>query len=104
MLRLLIVLTALLSAPAFALDLPQARAQGVVGELPSGYVAAVQATPGTQALVSEVNEKRRGEYLRISQQNGQPVDIVAKLAAQQIIGKLPPGAMYQDPSGAWKKK
>lgn len=100
----LIAVVSLFAVPAFALDLSQARAQGAVGELQNGYIAAVQATPTTQALVSDVNAKRRAEYLRISQQNGQPIDVVAKLAAEQIISKLPAGAMYQDAGGAWKKK
>lgn len=100
-----LVLACLAYAPAaLALDLQSARTQGLVGEKPDGYVAAVQSSAEVNALVADVNAKRKQEYTRISKENGQPVDVVAKLAAPQIIEKLPSGAMYQGPDGGWKKK
>jgi len=105
--RLLTILTllgALLAFPAFALDLQQARNSGMVGEKLDGYVAALQATPEVNTLVTEVNAKRKQEYARISAENGQPITIVAKLAAEQIINKLPAGARYQSPDGGWKTR
>ena len=101
---LLTLLGALSAFPVFALDLHQARSSGMVGEKLDGYAAALQATPDVQALVADVNAKRRQEYARISQQKGQPVDVVAKLAAQEIIAKLDPGSPYQAPDGSWKKR
>lgn len=105
-LRLIATLAAALFAasPAFALDLHQARAQGKVGEKLDGYVAALQSSPEVSALVADVNSKRTQEYARISAQNGQPVAVVAKLAAEQIISKLEPGASYQGTDGSWKKR
>lgn len=94
----------LISSAALGLDLHGARSQGLVGEKTDGYVAAIQLTPEVKALVEEVNSKRHAEYAHISQQNGQPVSVVAKLAAGQIVSKLQRGEMYQDESGAWKKK
>ena len=94
----------LMSAPVYALDLHQARNAGIVGEKLDGYTAVLKSTPESEALVYDVNQKRRQEYARISQQNNQPVDIVAKLAAQQIILGLEPGAFYQGPEGIWKKR
>lgn len=94
----------LLAAPAFALDLQAARAQGAVGEELSGYVSALKPGAEVSALVAEVNGRRTQEYARISKTNGQPVDVVAKLAAAQIIGKLPAGSMYQNASGGWQQK
>lgn len=102
--KLVFITIALLSFPAFALDLHSARAGGQIGEKADGYVAAITASPEVNSLVSEVNGKRRQEYARISGQNGQPVDVVAKLAAQQIIAGLEAGAMYQDTNGNWKKR
>lgn len=93
-----------IATPAFALDLHQARNAGIVGEKLDGYVAVLKATPEAEALVNEVNAKRRQEYARISKQNNQPVEIVAKLAAQQIIPGLEPGNLYQGPDGVWKKR
>mgnify|MGYP000700479684 CR=1 FL=1 len=81
----MIVLAALMAAsPAFALDLHGARAQGLVTETPDGFVKAAKSSPEVDALVADVNAKRRAEYERISKQNGQPVDVVGRLAAPQI--------------------
>lgn len=101
---MLVILGATLVSPALAMTLEQARTSQAVGEKLDGYVAAVTATPEVQALVSDINAKRQQEYARISGQNGQPVDVVAKLASQQIIGKLPAGSLYQAPGGGWVKK
>ena len=104
LLSFLVLSGALIALPAFALDLQSARVGGMVGEKLDGYIAAVQASPDVNALVNDVNVKRREEYARISKQNGQSVDVVAKLAAQQVIAKLPDGASYQAADGSWKKK
>jgi uncharacterized protein YdbL (DUF1318 family) len=101
---LLSALLALLATPAFALDLHQARASGQVGEKTDGYVAALQSTAEVQALAAEVNAKRKAEYASISQKNGQSVDVVAKLAAEQIINGLPVGSKYQAADGSWKTR
>lgn len=85
---LLSILIATLAMPAFALDLKTARSSGVVAETPEGYIKAVKSSPEVDALVTEVNAKRRAEYERISKQNGQPVDVVGKLAAPQIAKTL----------------
>jgi len=103
-LTLLALVGTLLAMPAFALDLQQARGTGQVGEKLDGYVAAIAGTPEVKTLVADVNAKRREEYTRISKQNGQPVNIVAKLAAEEVINKLPPGSAYQGSDGSWKKR
>ena len=91
-----------LASPALALDLHQARHDGIVGEKADGYIAALKKTPEAEALVEEVNQKRHEEYARISKQNNQPVDVVAKIAAEKIINGLNAGESYQDASGSWK--
>jgi uncharacterized protein YdbL (DUF1318 family) len=93
-----------LSSPAWALDLHAARSAGQVGEKADGYVAARAQTPEVLALVAEVNARRKQEYARISQENKQPVDVVAKLAAQQIVNGLEKGAYYQTSSGSWAQR
>ena len=94
----------LLAAPAFALDLSSARSNGDIGEGTDGYVHAIHNSPEINAFVSDVNAKRKAEYARISAQNGQPTDVVAKLAVPAIVEKLPAGAKYQDASGNWKSR
>lgn len=101
---LAVMFAAAFAASAWALDLHTARANSSVGEKADGYVAALKSTPDVQALVAEVNAKRKAEYARISKQNGQSVDVVAKLAAQQIIGGLSAGESYQGSDGSWKKR
>jgi uncharacterized protein YdbL (DUF1318 family) len=92
------------SNAAWAIDLSQARAQGVVGENKVGYVEKLGGGADVAAMVADVNAKRLAEYKRISAENGQSVDVVAKLAANQIVGGLPSGAKYQDANGNWQKK
>jgi len=93
-----------LAIPAWALDLHSARANGSIGEKNDGYVAALRPSAEVNAVVAEVNAKRSAEYARISKENGQTVDVVAKLAASQIINGLPAGTSYQDGAGNWKSK
>ena len=85
------LVTALVALPAFALDLHSARATGAVKELPTGYIAAVSASPEVNALVADVNAKRKAEYTRISKENGQSVDLVGQLAAPQIAKSVAAG-------------
>jgi uncharacterized protein YdbL (DUF1318 family) len=103
-LPLLLAVLMLAAAPALALDLHEARTQGIVGETPSGYVAAIKTSPDVQAFVDEINAKRKAEYARISKENNQPVDVVARIAAEKIISKLEPGQYYQAADGNWKKR
>lgn len=104
LLSMLVLMGTLAALPAFALDLHQARGAGQVGEKADGYVTALSSTAEVKALVADVNAKRSVEYTRISKENGQPVDVVAKLAAQQIITNLKAGESYQGTDGAWKKR
>lgn len=94
----------IVASPAFALDLNEARSKGLLGEKLDGYVGVVVASREAQELANDINARRRDEYNRISQQNSQPATVVAKLAAEQIINKLPAGALYQGANGAWVKK
>ena len=93
-----------LALPAMAIELTDARKQGMVGEKTDGYVAAVKSSADVNALVVEVNAKRKAEYTRISKENGQPVSTVAKLASPQIIEGLPAGSLYQGSDGTWKTR
>ncbi len=101
---LIFVCAMLFSIQAFAMDLAQARAQGLVGEKLDGYVAAITASPEAQAVANDVNVRRRTEYQKISKENGQPVSVVAKVAAESIIKGLPSGAFYQGADGSWQKR
>lgn len=100
----LFLLAMVVSVAAFAMDLSTARRTGVVGEKLDGYVGVVKAENGVAELAADINARRKAEYERISKQNGQPVSVVAKLAAEQVIGGLPGGSLYQGADGSWKTK
>lgn len=99
-----LILTIMTTLPAFALDLHQARSAGSIGETTKGYVAVVKSSPDVEELVASINAKRKQEYARISQGNGQSVDVVAKIAAEQIINNLDKGNLYQAADGSWQKR
>lgn len=90
------------ASPAFALSLHEARAAGILGEKKDGYVAVLKKSADADALAKDVNDKRREEYARIAKEKGQPVNVVATLAAEQIAQTLGSGEQYQDASGSWK--
>lgn len=93
------------ASPAAALDLEQARAQGLVGERFDGLIAPVQGGGGeVDALVARINAERMAEFRRIAEQRGVPVTEVQKLVGQQQIGKVPPGTYVMTPAGSWQQK
>ncbi len=100
----LAILTLGIASQANALDLQAARSQGIIGEQSDGFVAVLKANPEAIKLAGEVNAARKQEYQRISKENGQPVDVVGKVAAVEIIKKLPAGASYQSDNGSWKQR
>ena len=110
--RFVLLCLALLPAAAFALTLDDAREQGLVGEDWTGYVAAVSATPSAdvQALVADVNAKRKAVYEKIAKQNStaqDPVtaDDIARVGAPKVFEKAPAGTYIRTAEGQpWKKK
>ncbi len=87
----LILSALILAEPVMALDLQQARSQGIIAEQANGYVTVIKNSPEATKLANEVNAARTQEYQRISKENGQPVDVVAKIAAGEIARKLNAG-------------
>ncbi len=101
----LVLITALLITcqAAFALDLQTAKAQGLVGETLTGYLAPVKATPEVQQLVKTINTKRKAQYKKIAQRNGTSLQAVEQLAGKKAIEKTPPGQFIKA-GGDWQKK
>ena len=94
----------MLASAAYALDLQSARTSGVLGEGNDGYVVVLVPSAQASDLAAQVNAGRKAEYSRISAANGQPVNVVGKVAAETIINKLSAGSKYQDNAGNWKSK
>ncbi len=106
--RIAILIAALLALAtplaALAIDIGQAKSQGLVGETDSGYIAAV-SSPGSdvRALVDEVNGKRRQVYQDLAKKNGVPLAEIEKVAAQKAINKTPAGQKVRI-GGSWQTK
>lgn len=91
---------------AWAIDIRDAKEQGLVGEANTGYLAAVQmpASAEVRALIADVNAKRKAEFERTAQNTGTTVAQVANRFYELAVQKTAPGHYYQDRSGRWQKK
>ena len=98
------ILAALVPRHAQALTLDQARAQGLVGELPNGYVSARRNAPGVSALVDSVNRQRRQRYRQIAGQNNAPLAAVEQQAGRALIERLPRGSWYMNARNQWVQR
>jgi uncharacterized protein len=96
----------LLLQNAWAIDLQDAKDQGLVGEANTGYLAAVQtpASGAVKELIADVNAKRKAEFERTAEKTGTSLEQVANRFYELAVQRTAPGNYYQDRSGAWQKK
>ena len=93
-----------LLSPAYAVSLEEAKANGLVGEKPNGYLGMVKPSgPDVQALTNEVNQKRRQAYEDIARRNRTPLEAVEALAGEKAIQNTKAGHFVEGPGG-WMKK
>ena len=93
---------AAVQAPASAQSLDALRASGKVGERFDGYL---QARDGSaQAVVNQVNAKRRQIYEQRAKAQKVPADQVGRVYAQQILKDAPKGTWFLQPDGKWVQK
>lgn len=88
--------------------LEQAKAQGTVGEMYTGYLGipdGANVSADIKRKVEETNAKRLAIYTQTSQQTGQPVSVIAALTAEKQIARSSPGSVVK-PGAAepWTKK
>lgn len=93
-----------LASAALALDLDGAKAQGLVGEQPNGYLGVVKATPEAVELAQDINTRRRQAYERIARENGVTIDQVATMAGQRAISRAEAGTYIRTPEGQWVER
>ncbi|MCI5122173.1 MAG: DUF1318 domain-containing protein [Candidatus Electrothrix sp. AUS4] len=93
----------LLCQPIFALELQDAKAQGLVGETPTGYLDVVKASPDAQQLIKDINAKRKTHYQEIAKKNKTPLDTVEKMAGEKAL-EMTPAGQYVKVGGKWQKK
>jgi len=96
----------LLLQNAWAIDIRDAKAQGLVGEANTGYIAAVTspASAEVRALIADVNRKRKARFDNTAQKTGTTGAQVANRFYELAVQKTAPGHYYQDSNGRWKKK
>ena len=95
-----------LPLPSWGLTLEEAKTQGMVGEQPDGYLGVVQpgASAEVQALVNDVNQKRRQTYEDIARRNSTKLEAVEILAGKTAIDNTRAGNFVRSPAGQWFKK
>lgn len=96
---------AVIATPALAQRDPAyaaARAAGKVGEKPDGYLGVVGAQGAdVQALVRDINIKRKDAYTAKAQANGSTVEEFAFTTGCNLIAQTSAGEKYMTPGGSW---
>lgn len=105
-LLLVIFANFLLVVPAFALDLQQAKSEGLVGELTTGYLGSPAAQPSAEikALIADINSKRKAKYGQLAKSQGLPLEAIEKLAGEKAFEKTASGHFINVPGAGWQKK
>lgn len=98
----------MIAGPAMAQRDPAyqaARQAGQVGEKMDGYLAIVGSAPAAvQALVKDLNIKRKDVYTREASKTGVTVEEFAFGAGCKNIRDTASGEKYQAPDGSWQTR
>lgn len=102
----LILAVFLMAGTAWASPLDDARAKGWLGERPDGYVGLVDpaAPASAQALMKDVNAKRRALYEQRAASQGVRLSDYQVIAAGEIFNALPSGVYVMGADGGWTRK
>ena len=96
----------LISLPAMALTVSEAKNAGLAGEQPNGYLGSVKSSPSAelQKLIKSTNHKRRSAYSNSAKKAGVSLDTMEKRIGQRLIQRAPAGQYFKTSSGHWQKK
>lgn len=104
------LLSILLAMPVFALNLdqainslPQAKANGLVGEQTDGYLGVVKNEGNASEIAQLINQARKQEYQKVSVESNVPLVEVQNKAGSKAQEKTPAG-QYIKQQGQWIKK
>lgn len=104
------VLISLLATPVWALDLnnamnslPQAKASGLLGEQPNGYLGVVSEQNNAAQIARLINQARKAEYQRLARDNNLQLSDVETMAGKKALEKTPNG-QYIMINGRWMQK
>lgn len=89
---------------AWAISLGDAKQQGLVGEMPNGYLGMVVNNAEAKKLVASVNKKRKSIYMNLARKNKITLQQVSALAAEKALAKTQSGHYIKNNSGQWVKK
>jgi hypothetical protein len=102
-----LALSLVLAVPAAAQRDPayaDARAKGLVGEQPDGYLGIVGApSEELRRLIGNINIQRKAAYTR-GAADGATIEQFAFTSGCNLIAKTVPGEKYQTPDGNWKTR
>src|SRR3546814_15467950 len=105
-----LLLALMIALPAAAMTLNEAmsalgdaKASGLLGEKPDGYLGVVRSSQNAEDIASQINQARRAEYHRVAKQNGISVSDVEAIAGKKAIEKTPSGQIIQF-NGNWVRK
>lgn len=96
----------LLLQNAWAIDIRDAKSQGLVGEANTGYIVALKspASAEVRALIADVNARRKAQFDGTARKTGTTRAQVAYRFYELAVQRTAPGHYYQDAGGKWKKK
>lgn len=89
---------------AWAISLSEAKNQGLVGEMPNGYLGVVVDSPEAKGLVASVNKKRKSIYMNLARKNKITMQQVTALAGEKALAKTQSGHFIKNAAGQWVKK
>jgi uncharacterized protein len=99
--KLILMLTLMLSFSVFAIELSDAKEQGLVGERVDGLLGAISTSYEVRELVNSINAQRLAVYKQIAEKNAMSIDQVSVLAGEKAIKKTPKGQYIQNTAGQW---
>lgn len=102
----IVVATMFIALPVMALELQDAKAKGLVGEMANGYLGSPQSSPSAEvdALIKDINTKRKEKYQEIAKAQGITLTAVEKLAGEKAFSKTESGHYINIPGSGWRKK
>jgi uncharacterized protein YdbL (DUF1318 family) len=98
------LLVSTMAFSAWALSLGDAKQQGLVGEMPNGYLGVVVDSTEAKNLVTSVNQKRKSIYMNLARKNKITMQQVTALAGKKALAKTQSGHLTKNAAGQWVKK
>ena len=98
------LLVSTMTFSTWALSLSDAKQQGLVGEMPNGYLGVVVNSTEAKSLIAGVNQKRKSIYMNLARKNKITMKQVTALAGKKALAKTQSGHLTKTAAGQWVKK